>query len=589
MAIPRKQIGWSQESNLLWEISRQMEKLTGVAYNSGGGGGGTPLITKTKSQIDSLISSNGLVPGQFYKVTGVDVPLYGGTDIIIQAATTNQLALQGHGIFYTPKYDQEMQGFNVWSKNILYTASFGSIFDIGEIVDAKDGSDNIVGTAILRNQGLLEWISGSAADWNNVTYITGQTNTNDAYSFSLINFPTSINPNPGDLTIWGGRVWSNDSGGTGNSIDQFTLDADWNVIPYNTTDYNVSIDVIHYDYEHDLIVSRKDKYDNEVSFTYYQDNPIKAFQWGNGYDNNSGKGVSGCKVSGDSYFECINFRGEWMWDVNVLQESNIFGLTIEGDADANFGYITVSQDSYMNGIISVNCPIQYINVNSGSGIFNLNLNLNNGGFQNIEVINESNIYSIHSEGMAFTYNTISNNSHINDIVSWGGYVSNNTLDQLSYISSNYATFNNGVTIIRNTVNSSEIVDNNLLNGGQITYNTLVNGSAIDGDIIDTDSEISRNILQSASFNNTTLSNSDFTYNTLNSSNLNFGTSIPSSSSIGNLIVNNIGDNINGFDLTSATYIFNISPTKTIFNNAVNISRLSFYDALDTLQIVNCNA
>ena len=40
MAIPRKQIGWSQESNLLWDISRQMEKLTGVAYNSGGGGGG---------------------------------------------------------------------------------------------------------------------------------------------------------------------------------------------------------------------------------------------------------------------------------------------------------------------------------------------------------------------------------------------------------------------------------------------------------------------------------------------------------------------------------------------------------------------
>jgi hypothetical protein len=38
MAIPRKQIGWSQESNLLWDISRQMEKLTGVVFNSGGGG-----------------------------------------------------------------------------------------------------------------------------------------------------------------------------------------------------------------------------------------------------------------------------------------------------------------------------------------------------------------------------------------------------------------------------------------------------------------------------------------------------------------------------------------------------------------------
>jgi hypothetical protein len=25
--IPRKQIGWSQEENLLWEISRQLDKL----------------------------------------------------------------------------------------------------------------------------------------------------------------------------------------------------------------------------------------------------------------------------------------------------------------------------------------------------------------------------------------------------------------------------------------------------------------------------------------------------------------------------------------------------------------------------------
>jgi len=45
MAIGRKQIGWSQESNLLWEISRQMEKLTGVVFNSGGGGGGVQSVT----------------------------------------------------------------------------------------------------------------------------------------------------------------------------------------------------------------------------------------------------------------------------------------------------------------------------------------------------------------------------------------------------------------------------------------------------------------------------------------------------------------------------------------------------------------
>jgi hypothetical protein len=33
MGIPNKQIGWSQESNLLWEVSSQLEKLTCVTCN----------------------------------------------------------------------------------------------------------------------------------------------------------------------------------------------------------------------------------------------------------------------------------------------------------------------------------------------------------------------------------------------------------------------------------------------------------------------------------------------------------------------------------------------------------------------------
>ena len=41
MAIPSRQIGWGTEENLLWEISKQLEAITGVAYNSGGSGTGT--------------------------------------------------------------------------------------------------------------------------------------------------------------------------------------------------------------------------------------------------------------------------------------------------------------------------------------------------------------------------------------------------------------------------------------------------------------------------------------------------------------------------------------------------------------------
>ena len=30
MSIPSRQIGWSEKSNLLWRISKQLERLTGV-------------------------------------------------------------------------------------------------------------------------------------------------------------------------------------------------------------------------------------------------------------------------------------------------------------------------------------------------------------------------------------------------------------------------------------------------------------------------------------------------------------------------------------------------------------------------------
>lgn len=39
MAIPARQIGWGTEENLLWEVSKQLERLTQVSYNSNGTSG----------------------------------------------------------------------------------------------------------------------------------------------------------------------------------------------------------------------------------------------------------------------------------------------------------------------------------------------------------------------------------------------------------------------------------------------------------------------------------------------------------------------------------------------------------------------
>jgi hypothetical protein len=41
MAIPSRGIGWGTEENLLWQISKQLEYLSGITYNSGGGGSGS--------------------------------------------------------------------------------------------------------------------------------------------------------------------------------------------------------------------------------------------------------------------------------------------------------------------------------------------------------------------------------------------------------------------------------------------------------------------------------------------------------------------------------------------------------------------
>jgi len=57
MAIPSRQIGWGTEENLLWQISKQLEYLSGITYNSGGGGSPTVSApTLTYSNVGTLDS-----------------------------------------------------------------------------------------------------------------------------------------------------------------------------------------------------------------------------------------------------------------------------------------------------------------------------------------------------------------------------------------------------------------------------------------------------------------------------------------------------------------------------------------------------
>jgi hypothetical protein len=332
---------------------------------------GTGLIEVTKAELDVLISASGLTAGATYKISGVDVNLYSGTTIFLQALTPNQLKTNGSGIFYNPKYDVD----SVWSNKVSFYmenkpqyAEFG-IYEL--VVSDTDAY------GYLETYGMVRWLSG---DWTSATTFTG-TSTLHVAEFSNV-----VSPNYGlnDTVIWGGKKWVNVSGdtivitdevlatgngfdnsyglnlenrpvnigsftltdgvetftadtsglmtgdmggsgsinyldgnisvnfnsavisgaaitasyistGIGNSIDEYTLNSIWSEIPFNETDYNVVLDEIEYDIVHDIIIARKDRFNNQVECNYQSileltygfnlGNPIKDFQWGNGNDN----------------------------------------------------------------------------------------------------------------------------------------------------------------------------------------------------------------------------------------------------------------------------------------------------------------
>jgi hypothetical protein len=55
MAIPSRQIGWSTKSNLLWQISKQLEALTGIMYNRGNT---TTTTTSTSTSTSTTTSTS---------------------------------------------------------------------------------------------------------------------------------------------------------------------------------------------------------------------------------------------------------------------------------------------------------------------------------------------------------------------------------------------------------------------------------------------------------------------------------------------------------------------------------------------------
>ena len=210
MGIPNKQIGWSQESNLLWEVSSQLEKLTCATCNIMGPSGTS--------------GTSGIVP------VAVNYGLFAQTansTIITNTTTETSLINGGVGTLTVPA-----NGFSVGD-------SFRAVF--GGVVNA-DNNQTIrirvrAGSVLLLDSGLQNLGSSVINDvWSlNIDFTIRQigaagvasivslggfhyTKTNNAsvqgFGFNIVNnttFDTTIS-NVLDVTAqWG-------SASTGNNI-----------------------------------------------------------------------------------------------------------------------------------------------------------------------------------------------------------------------------------------------------------------------------------------------------------------------------------------------------------------------------------
>ena len=332
-------------------------------------GGGSSFITKTKTEMDALITANGLVAGALYEITSVHPTLYddcttSGTTIYLRAISGNQLEVQGMGKFYNPKYDKSVDGFGIWDNKMYGTLS--NVVGNFDYINKESVTADNSATGLILADGMIQWVSG---DWSTAVSITGSVSGATADVVGFVTPSYSI----GDKVIWGGYSWTSVNGNVGTSTDVLNLDSEWSKDAYDTTNYNVAYDVIEYDYANDFIVRRcnveanidvkcsKAQYDffmgDGLSF-----NTLSVQQWGNNYDVSFGKGQFNI-ICNNGYNESVNFSGALQQYLEFGSGSGQTNLTFgSGSYQEKLTFGSGSQLNYNSQVISSN--MQYINFNT---------------------------------------------------------------------------------------------------------------------------------------------------------------------------------------------------------------------------------
>ena len=242
-------------------------------------------------------------------------------------------------------------------------------------------------------------------------------------SYSMWDYSATYSIN--DTVIFGGQVWVNTTGNTGNTLGDgydsssfISLDsADWQVQSYtNSALYNCVWDEIEYDIIDDVIISRYEAFGNNLvqnsSKTYWfhcEINPIQSFRWGS--YNETGPTVADCKII-DSYFGCLNMINGNISDVELTNFSWIYNITL-----TNYGYIyglKISNNSGINTfILDGSSYLGNITLDNNSTIYNFAIT-SECYMEYINITNYSNIYDFYINGGYISKATLTNGSSINN-------------------------------------------------------------------------------------------------------------------------------------------------------------------------------
>ena len=355
----------------------------------------------TKAEIDYLVTNNLLVPGAFYHIMDVDLFLYGGTEIVIQANSHHSFNDTAMGLFYNPRYDQDVSGYGIYDNITAYAQGDTAIWG-GLVITFADGSG--MGNTSAYNLEYNIWTfpgkfkvfvdDASVFTAGEIVYDPIHPDysiliTEVGVDYIIVSCPP----------LFLGLVTQLDNGVDTTNITSIELHESF----YSDLIYNAVWDEITYDYAHDFISSRKDNVGNAVeqswsSYELYYNNPIyraiAGFQWGNEYANNipveDYVGMFANKIT-DSYVEVINFRGRYFIQ-NVFDSSSFVANNLNGR-------IIFQSNVFINNCEMRNCNfVEATNCSFTNNYFNFSL-----------------LHTSEFDGGSFYNNTL-NNSIVNQAI-----------------------------------------------------------------------------------------------------------------------------------------------------------------------------